>query len=40
MQKKDQNFSRFCKFKALAEKESGNKIKAFHSDSGGEYVSR
>ena len=31
---------RFCEFKALAEKESGKKIKALRSDNGGEYVSQ
>ena len=40
MQKKDQTLLRFCEFKALAEKESGNKIKALRSDNGGEYVSQ
>eukprot|EP00253_Pinus_taeda_P033062 PITA_33062 len=40
MQKKDQTFSRFCEFKALADKESGKKIRALRSDNGGEYVSR
>ena len=40
MQKKDQTFLRFCEFKALAEKESGKKIKALRSDNGGEYVSQ
>ena len=40
MQKKDQTFLRFCEFKALAEKESGKKIKALHSDNGGDYVSQ
>jgi len=39
MQKKDQTFLRFCEFKALAEKESGKKVKALCSDNGGEYVS-
>ena len=34
MQKKDQTFLRFCEFKALAEKESGKKIKALRSDNG------
>ena len=40
MQKKDQNFLRFYEFKALAEEESGKKIKALRSDNGGEYVSQ
>ena len=39
MQKKDQTFSRFFEFKALAKKESGKKIKALSSDNVGEYVS-
>ena len=34
------NFLRFCDFKALVEKESGNNIKALRSDNGGEYVSQ
>eukprot|EP00253_Pinus_taeda_P027998 PITA_27998 len=40
MQKKDQTFLKFCEFKALAEKESGMKIKALRIDNGGEYVSQ
>eukprot|EP00253_Pinus_taeda_P007892 PITA_07892 len=40
MQKKDQTFLKFCKFKALVEKESRTKIKALQSDNGGEYVSQ
>ena len=40
MQKKDQTFSRFCEFKALVEKECEKKIRALHSDNGGEYVSQ
>eukprot|EP00253_Pinus_taeda_P023284 PITA_23284 len=39
MQNKDQTFSGFCEFKALAEKEFGRKIRALHSKNGGEYVS-
>ena len=39
MQKKDQTFSKFCEFKALVEKESGNQVKALRSDNGGEYIS-
>eukprot|EP00253_Pinus_taeda_P034092 PITA_34092 len=39
MQKKDQNFTKFCEFKALVEKELGKKIKALRSDNDGEYVS-
>jgi len=37
MQNKDHTFSRFCDFKALAEKEYGNKIRALCSDNGGDY---
>ena len=37
MQKKDQTFTKFSEFKALAEKESRKKIKALRSDNGGEY---
>ena len=40
MQKNDQSFLRFCEFKALAEKESGKKIKTLRNDNGGEYVSQ
>ena len=40
MQKNDQTFLRFCEFKALAEKDSGKKLKALHSDNVGEYVSQ
>eukprot|EP00253_Pinus_taeda_P017428 PITA_17428 len=40
MQKKDQTFLRFCKFKALAQKTTRNKIKAFHSDGSGKYVTQ
>ena len=39
MQKKDQTFLKFCEFKALAEKESGMKVKALWTDNDGEYVS-
>ena len=39
MQNKDQTFSKFCEFKALAEKELGKKVKALRSDNGGEYIS-
>ena len=39
MQKKDQTFTKFCEFKALVGKESGNKVKSLRSDNGGEYVS-
>eukprot|EP00253_Pinus_taeda_P022849 PITA_22849 len=38
--KKDQNFTNFCEFKALVEKDSRKKIKALRSDNGGEYVSQ
>ena len=40
MQNKDSALFRFCEFKALVEKESGNKIKSLRSDNGGEYVSQ
>ena len=40
MQKKDQTLLRFCEFKALVEKESGKKIRAFQSENGGECVSQ
>ena len=40
MQKKSETFSKFCEFKALVEKESGNQVKALWSDNGGEYISR
>jgi transposase InsO family protein len=39
MQKKDQTFSKYCEFKELVEKESGNQVKAMRSDNGGEYIS-
>jgi len=39
MQKKDQNFTKFCEFKALVRKESCKKVKALRSDNGGDYVS-
>eukprot|EP00253_Pinus_taeda_P011591 PITA_11591 len=39
MQKKSETYSKFCEFKALVEKESGNKVKALRSDNGGEYIS-
>ena len=39
VQNKDQTFSKFYEFKALVEKESGNKLKALRSDNGGEYIS-
>jgi len=40
MQKKDWTFLRFFEFKGFAKKESGKKIKALHSNNGGEYVSQ
>ena len=40
MQKKDQTFPKFYEFKALVEKESGNKIKALRSKNSGEYASQ
>ena len=39
MQKKRKTFSKFCEFKALVEKESGNQVKALRSNNGGEYIS-
>eukprot|EP00253_Pinus_taeda_P031503 PITA_31503 len=36
---KGSNFPKFCEFKALVEKELGNKVKAIWSDNIGEYVS-
>jgi len=39
MQKKDQNFTKFCEFKELVEKESGKKVKSLRCDNSGEYVS-
>ena len=39
IQKKDQNFTKFCEFKELVEKDFGKKVKAVQSDNGGEYVS-
>jgi transposase InsO family protein len=39
MQKKYQTFSKFCEFKSLVEKESGNQVKALRSNNGGEYIS-
>eukprot|EP00253_Pinus_taeda_P014919 PITA_14919 len=39
-EKKDQNFTKFCEFKTLVEKESGKKIKALRRDNGREYVSQ
>jgi hypothetical protein len=38
MHKKDQTFSKFCKFKTLLEKESRKQVKALRSDNGGEYI--
>ena len=39
LQKKSETFSKFCEFKELVEKESGNQVKALWSDNGGEYIS-
>eukprot|EP00253_Pinus_taeda_P008740 PITA_08740 len=39
IQKNDISFTKFFEFKALVEKELGNKVKALRSDNGGEYVS-
>ena len=39
MQKKSKTYSRFCKFKAPVEKESGKQVKALRSDNGGEFIS-
>ena len=39
MNKNDEVFSKFVEFKALVEKEYGQKLKALRSDNGGEYVS-
>lgn len=39
LRKKDEVFSKFVEFKALAEKETGQILKALRSDNGGEYVS-
>lgn len=39
MKRKDQNFTKFCEFKALVEKDSSKKVKALRSDNSGEYVS-
>ena len=38
--KQGPNFTKFCEFKALVEKELGKKIKALRSDNDGEYVSQ
>jgi len=38
MKIKDHMFSKFCEFKALAEKDIGRKVKALRRDNGGEYV--
>jgi ABC-type transporter MlaC component len=38
MQKKDQEFSKFCDFKAMMEKELGKQVKSL-SNNGGEYIS-
>jgi hypothetical protein len=39
MQKKDQTFSNFYEFTALAKKESGKQVKALRRNNGGEYIS-
>ena len=39
MKKMNETFLTFCEFKALAEQESGKKIKSLHRDNGGEHVS-
>lgn len=39
MQKKDEIFSKFIEFKALVEKETTKKVKAFKRNNGGEYIS-
>ena len=39
MQKKDQTFSKFFKFKELVEKDTWKKVKAPRSENDGEYVS-
>ena len=39
MRKKGETFCKFVEFKALVEKEIGNKLKVLMSDNGGEYVS-
>ena len=39
MYKKAQTFSKFCEFKKLVEKDSGNQVKALRSDNGVEYIS-
>jgi len=38
MKKKDEVYSKFVEFKALAKNETGHKIKSLRSDNGGEYV--
>ena len=40
MTTKDEVFSRFQEFKALVENQTGRKIKALRSNSGGEYMSK
>ena len=37
---KDETFERFKTFKALAEKQTGKRVKALRSDNGGEYTSK
>ena len=39
LQKKYQVLSKYCEFKALAEKDIGKKVKSLRSRNGGEYIS-
>ena len=39
MQKKSETYSKFYEFKALVNKEPGQKVKALRSDNGGEFIS-
>ena len=39
LKRKDQVFERFLEWKALVEKSTGRKLKALHTDNGGEYTS-
>ena len=39
LKRKDQVFERFCEWKALVEKRTGQKMMAFRTDNGGEYTS-
>jgi len=38
MQKKDETLSKLLEFKAIVEKEMGNKVKDIRSDNGAEYM--